>query len=354
MADQQVKMVLAQYGMTPADFEIHSFGSGYIHKTYKVQGRNSFILQRVNKNVFRQPELIAANIRAAATYIQKHHPQYLFTTPIPTVKGQQMAWDNEDFPWRLFRFIENTYTVDRVETAAQAFSAAAEFAKLVYNLDGADLSDFGETIKQFHDLHLRYEQLEQAITNGKPDRLSVAGAEISHARSYKWLVEKYDSLISSGILEKRITHNDTKINNVLFDSSTGKAVAAIDLDTLMPGYCIYDIGDMIRTFVSPEDESESDLSKISVREDIYVAIIHGYLSEMGSRLSARETQEIPFSGMMMTYIMAIRMLADYLLGDVYYQVTHPEQNLVRSRNQLALLDKLQVFNQTFDFNRVYH
>ena len=155
MVDNNLEEVLSQYGMKAGDFVIRPFGSGYIHRTYKLEGSKSFILQRVNKNVFKDPDLIAQNIRTAADYLAKHHPDYNFTVPVPTVKGGQMAWDKEGFPWRIFRFIENTYTVDHVETAEQAFIAAQEFARLSVNLAGCDITAFGETIKKFHDFLAR-------------------------------------------------------------------------------------------------------------------------------------------------------------------------------------------------------
>jgi Ser/Thr protein kinase RdoA (MazF antagonist) len=339
--------ILSGYNLSADDFSITRFGSGYIHKTYKLEGTSSYILQRINKNVFTRPEVIASNIKNAASFLQSNYPDYNFLTPVPSANGDQMVWDSEGFPWRIFPFFENTYTIDKVETAEQAFSGAAEFARLTYYLSDADVSRFKETIARFHDLSLRYDQLEAAIKNGLPDRLKKAAETIKHAKGYSYLVDRYSQLISSSTLQLRVTHNDTKINNVLFDSSTGKAVTAIDLDTLMPGYFIYDIGDMIRTFVSPADENENDLSKIAVRKDIYEAIVNGYLSQMGKSLSAQEKEQIPFSGMMMTYIMAIRMLADYLLGDVYYHITYSEQNFDRAGNQLTLLDRLKDFNESF-------
>jgi Ser/Thr protein kinase RdoA (MazF antagonist) len=135
-------------------------------------------------------------------------------------------------------------------------------------------------------------------------------------------------------------HNDTKINNVLFDQATGKTVAVIDLDTLMPGYFIYDLGDMVRTFVCPVSEEERDVTRITFREEIYQAVVEGYLSEMSDVMTPEELRAIPFAGKMMTYIMGLRFLADYLRGNTYYHITYPEQNLVRARNQLRLLEVL--------------
>ena len=138
----------------------------------------------------------------------------------------------------------------------------------------------------------------------------------------------------------RIVHNDTKINNILFDGITGQTICAIDLDTLMPGYFIYDLGDMVRTFVSPVSEEEKNLEKIVFRKNIYDSLMKGYLSQMNDVMSHEEKQAIPFSGLMMTYIMALRFLADYLNGDVYYHTTYPGQNLVRAKNQFRFLEVL--------------
>lgn len=341
---ERFSTVLKQYNLEAKDFRIEPVGSGHIHLTFRLDGRKRFILQRVNKNVFRKPEVIASNIRIAAAYLHSRQPGYQFITPLPTAEGTQMAYDNEGFPWRIFQFFENTYTVDKVETSSQAFSAAAEFGRLGFYLREMDVSEFGFTIDRFHDLAWRYEQFETSLKTELKDRLEAAASAIRTATHYKFLVDKYRELIASGVLKLRITHNDTKINNVLFDQNTNKAVTAIDLDTLMPGYFIYDMGDMIRTFVSPVDEEERDLSKVAVRKDIYQAVVDGYLSWMKTELTEQEQRQIPFSGMMMTYIMALRMLADFLNGDTYYKTTYPGQNLVRANNQFRLLGLLEEFH----------
>lgn len=300
----------------------------------------NYVLQRVNNNVFKKPEIIAENIRLAGDYLAKNHPDYLFPTVVKTVSGDEMVFDKEGFPWRLFPFIPNTYTVDEVETPEQAFSAAREFGMLTRNLEGVHVTTFHPTIDRFHDLSLRWNQFESALKSASVERQKKAQEQIEAAQHFSWLVNKYSELISSGTLVLRVTHNDTKINNILFDSVSGKALCAIDLDTLMPGYFIYDLGDMIRTFVSPVNEGEKDVSKVIFREEIYDALVSGYMESMGSILSEKEKESIPFGGMMMTYIMALRMLTDFLNGDVYYHTTYPGQNLVRATNQFALLQVL--------------
>ena len=317
--------------------KISRLGSGHIHQTFKVEGKNNFVLQRVNKNVFTQPQIIASNNRIAFQYLKQHHPDYLFPQALPDSQGNDLFYDTEGFPWRLYPLIENTYTIDEVSSEEEAFEAAKGFGQLARNLNGIDTSLFKPTLERFHDLAWRYDQLEEALEKAKPETIRAAKNEIEKAKSFQYLVKEYNELISEGSLILRIVHNDTKVNNILFDSVSRKSVCAIDLDTLMPGYFIYDLGDMIRTFVSLVNEEEKDVSKISFRKNIYDALLNGYLSQMDELLSPSEKKSIPFSGMMMTYIMALRMLADFLRGNTYYHIIYPEQNLVRARNQLHLL-----------------
>ncbi len=335
-----ISQIVKRFGLTPGSYTVQAIGSGYIHQTYRLTGEKSFVLQRVNKNVFPEPEVIASNLGAAADYLRTKHPDFLFLTPIPTTSGEGMTYAGDGFPWRLFPYFDNTFTIDKVESEAMAFSAAAAFGRLTRTLSGADLQLFHPTIERFHDLSWRWEQFQDALCHGRKDRLTTAAAEIHAAEGFRHLVDEYNNLTGSGLLVPRITHNDTKINNVLFDATTGEATCAIDLDTLMPGYFIYDVGDMIRTFVSPVDEEERDLSKVIVRPNIYRALIDGYMSEMENVLTEAEKGAVAFSGKMMTFIMALRMLTDFLNGDVYYQIRYDDQNLVRAKNQFKLLAEL--------------
>jgi Ser/Thr protein kinase RdoA (MazF antagonist) len=328
--------IVKSFGITES-VKIFPLGSGHIHQTFKVEGKNNFVLQRVNKNVFTRPEIIASNNRIAFQYLKQHHPTYLFPQALPDLQGNDLFFDDDGFPWRLYPLIENTFTIDEVSSEQEAFEAAAGFGQLTKNLNGVDTSLFKPTLERFHDLAWRYEQFDDAFQKAKPEILCVAKNEIEQARSFRYLVNEYGQLIGVGSLVQRIMHNDTKVNNILFDSVSGKAVCAIDLDTLMPGYFIYDFGDMVRTFVSPVNEEEKNISTISFRKEIYDALLDGYLSQMSDALTVTEKKSIPFAGMMMTYIMALRMLADFLRGNTYYHITYPDQNLIRARNQLHLL-----------------
>ena len=333
--------IIASFGLRPSDYAIDRIGTGHIHETYKLKGEKSFVLQRVNKNVFKEPEIIASNLLLASDYLNRNFPDYYFLRSIPSINKTEMVYDAEGFPWRLFPYLENTVTIDKVDTREEAFSAASEFALLTRCLDKIEVGSFRETIPQFQDLALRYRQFEKALACSNNERRHEAEQIIVLCKRFYHLVKNYNTLIGNGLLRLRITHNDTKINNILFDASTRKAVCVIDLDTLMPGYFIYDLGDMVRTFVSPVSEEEKDFSKIIFRKEIYEALLEGYLSQMDRVMSPVEKSTIPFAGKMMTYIMALRFTADYLNGDVYYHTDYPGQNLIRAENQLRFLEELE-------------
>ncbi|NJM25938.1 MAG: aminoglycoside phosphotransferase family protein [Bacteroidia bacterium] len=330
--------ILGAYGLRAEDFKVEALTAGHIHRTLKLTGAACFVLQRVNKNVFKHPEVIGANVRAAADHLAEHFPDYSFMSTIRSTAGNDLVYDDAGHPWRLFPYIDHTLTVNAVSTARQAFRAAAAFGGLTRRLRGVDMRQFNPTIERFHDLSLRYRQFESALANADDNRRAQAIREIEQAERFRHLVARYEATITN--LPLRVTHNDTKINNVLFHAHTGESVCVIDLDTLMPGYFIYDLGDMVRTFVSPVDEEEKDFERIAFRQEIYDALMEGYRSEMGDDLNAAEKQAVHFSGLMMTYIMGLRMLADFLNGDVYYHTTYPAQNLVRAGNQLRLLEVL--------------
>lgn len=333
--------IIRAFGLDPERLTVDRIGSGYINQTYKLRGDNTYILQRVNNAVFTQPEIIASNLRIASAYLEKHYPEYLFLSAIKTPGGNEMAYDKEGFPWRLFPYIENTMTIDKVASEEEAFEAARGFGELTSKLSGVDPNLFKPTIDRFHDLAWRWEQFQTALKNTTEDRRQYAADAIKASADFAFLVDQYKKLIASGELQLRVTHNDTKINNILFDGKTRSAVCVIDLDTLMPGYFIYDLGDMIRTFVSPVSEEEKDLDKVVFRRSMYDALIKGYNSQMHDALNETERTLAPFAGMMMTYIMALRMLTDFLNGNIYYQITYPDQNIDRARNQLKLLSLLK-------------
>lgn len=336
--------IFQSFGLDSTAYVSTPLQSGHINATFKLTGESSYVLQRINTVVFNNPEYIAKNLREAEKYLALHHPNYLFLSSIKTGDGKEMAYDGQGFPWRLFPYIENTKTINTVQTADEAYEAARVFGELTKNLSGCALDSFQETIPHFHDAPLRLQQFENALKTATEERREVAEKEIESARIYQYLVNEYARLIHKKVLVRRIHHHDTKINNVLFDVHTQKAVCVIDLDTLMPGYFLSDVGDMIRTFVSVY-ENETDLGKVVVRRDIYDALVSGYLETMATELTDEEKKYIPFAGQIMTYILALRMLTDYLNGNVYFHAEYELQNLDRAKNQFRLTELLVARDQ---------
>ena len=301
--------------------------------------QQEFILQKINTNIFKRPDLIDANIRLLAAYFKELHPDYLFTEALSNKNGETLC-EIEGGYYRSFKYIPNSYTVDTVQNAEEAFEAAFQFGKFTALLNGLDASQLKITLPDFHNLSLRYQQFETAILNGNPDRIEEVKNDIVFIRSQKNIVDKFETFIQHPDAQQRVTHHDTKISNVLFDEKN-KGLCVIDLDTIMPGYFISDAGDMMRTYICPVSEEEADLNKVIVRKDFLRSIQDGYLTGMGDVLSAYEKDSFFLSGEVLIYMQAIRFLADYINNDVYYGCKYPTHNLVRARNQIKLLQEYQ-------------
>ena len=325
------------------------FGSGHIHDTWVLGNgqQDLYILQKVNTRVFPDPEAIAANIRLVSRHIEGKltqenvsDPGRYFLAIIPLKNGDSGFWDEEGAFWRMFPFIEHTFTVDRAETTQQAYEAARAFGKFQFWLDDMEVGKLNTIIPDFHNIQKRYQTFKKAVEADVAGRKKHLQAEIEFALQVEYLGDKIADLLANQKLPLRVTHNDTKINNALLDEQTGKGLCVIDLDTLMPGTALYDFGDMIRTFTPSVDEDEKDLSQLSIRMDIFEALARGYLFHTHSILTKPEKQNLVYSGQLLTLIMGIRFLTDYLMGDVYYKIKYPEHNLVRCRNQFAFLREL--------------
>ncbi|OYU55633.1 MAG: aminoglycoside phosphotransferase [Chitinophagaceae bacterium BSSC1] len=315
------------------------FGNGLINHTWKLNyGAEAYILQTINQLVFTDPWAIASNIDAIAQYLLEHHPQYLFVTPKQTKQGASMLVLNGVY-YRIFPFVKDSVAKTVLETPEQAFEAARQFGLFTKNLAGFDCGQLKTTLPKFHDLVLRDQQFLDAVEHGNQERKNIAKGLIDKLVAYRFITHRFAQIISNPNFKIRPTHHDTKISNVLFNSQD-KAICVIDLDTLMPGYFISDLGDMMRTYLCPVSEEESDFNKIGIRKDFYDAVIDGYCSEMGNELSKDELDAIPYAGQFMVYMQALRFLTDYLNNDVYYGAKYPDQNLVRAGNQLVLLEKL--------------
>jgi Ser/Thr protein kinase RdoA (MazF antagonist) len=289
--------------------------------------------------VFPAPAVIAENLRYLKIYFATHFPGYLFANPISTSQHEEMVFVHGEGYFRMFKFVAGSITFDTVDNPAIAFEGARQFGKFTRSLSAFNTRQLRITLPDFHNLSLRYQQFEAALNSGNHDRIKSCQPAIVFIKSQKSIVDLFNQIKLSPHFKKRVTHHDTKISNVLFDKN-GKGLCVIDLDTVMPGYFISDVGDMMRTYLSPVSEEEHNLSKIEIREEYFQAIVDGYLSEMKDELSEEEKNHFVYAGKFMIYMQAIRFLTDHINNDIYYGAKYEGHNLMRCNNQLELLKQL--------------
>jgi Ser/Thr protein kinase RdoA (MazF antagonist) len=332
------KKILPLYGIDPAGAEVKAFGDGLINHTWDVKtGSVRYILQQVNQNVFKKPFDIDYNISLLKDYLKIQYPDYLFIAAVKNLSGNSLI-QNEDGYFRMFLFVEGSHSLNVVEQHTEAFEAAKQFGKFSRLLDGFDPKLLHDTLPDFHNLILRYHQFLYACEHASPERKEKSSALISYLLENKDIVEIFERITEGNEIPLRVTHHDTKISNVLFDAQN-KGICVIDLDTVMSGYFISDVGDMIRTYVCPVSEEETDTSKIEIRADYFKAIYDGYMAEMGTTLTDTEKSYFIYAGKFLIYMQALRFLADYLQDDVYYGSRYEGHNLYRAENQVVLLKR---------------
>ncbi len=346
-----------------AQFQIHGdylgaepYGSGHINDTYAVifdqAGRQvRYIFQRINHNIFKQPVALMENISRVTTHLGQKitgepDASRRVLTLIPSRDGKPYYCEADGNHWRVYYFIEKARTFDAVESTAQAFQAArafGQFQKLLADLPAPRLHD---TIPDFHHTPKRFAALEKAINADVANRAMSCQKEIEFALRNKDIT----SVLLDANLPERVTHNDTKFNNVMLDNATGKGICVIDLDTVMPGLALYDFGDMIRTTTSPAKEDELDLSKVVMQFPMFEALVRGYLDSAEEFLTADEKSLLAFSGKLITFEIGIRFLTDYLAGDTYFKVHRDGHNLDRCRTQFKLVESIE--SQETEMNRL--
>lgn len=331
--------VFNAFGLSENIHKAVPFGSGLINHTWKINnGHKAFILQQINHNVFKDPESIAYNVNITGNYLRAHYPSYFFVMPITSVYDKDIFFDTSGY-FRLMPFVENSHTIDVVEDAHMAYEAASQFGKFTRLLSGFDAGRLKITLPDFHNLSFRFKQFEEALSNGNRMRIDESQSLINAVYKHKDIIDEFEKLKTSSQFKIRVTHHDTKISNVLFDDRN-KGLCVIDLDTMMPGYFISDLGDMLRTYLSPVSEEERDFSKIEIRDDYFDCIVKGYLGQLCNELTNEEKEHFVYAGKFMIYMQAIRFLTDHLNGDIYYGAKYEGHNFVRAGNQFELLQKL--------------
>jgi len=337
---------------TPVVCQQH--GKGHIHKTWLVSTDtgNPYILQKINETVFTNIPQLMRNIAAVTDYLAalddspRHH-----LSLVPTHSGELFARD-KDGCWRVYLFIADSYFVERAETARDFYNAGKAFGGFQQALRDFPAEILTETIPRFHDTPHRFEQLDQAVQEDKCGRVKLARPEIDFALSRRQDAPALMDLLHSGALPLRVTHNDTKINNVLFDKKTREPLCVIDLDTVMPGLAAFDFGDAIRFGASTAAEDERDLDKVMLSLDYYKAYAEGFLGACGAEMTDTEIDSLALGAKMMTLECGTRFLTDYLLGDTYFSTSWDSQNLVRARTQFKLVTQMEtMLNAMTDITR---
>jgi Ser/Thr protein kinase RdoA (MazF antagonist) len=342
-----VRAVARQFQIHGEFLEASPYGSGHINDTYCAvfdQGgtRVRYIFQRINHNIFKTPVALMENVHRVTAHLAakvagQPEANRRVLTLIPARDGKAFYRDAEGSHWRVYVFVEKARTFDAVESAEQAFKAAkafGQFQKLLADLSAPRLHD---TIPDFHHTPRRFAALEKAIAADAAGRAKLAKPEIEFALQHKAIC----SVLLDAKLPERVTHNDTKFNNVMLDEATGEGICVIDLDTVMPGLALYDFGDMVRTTTSPAKEDERDLSKVQMQFPMFEALVRGYLSTAGDFLTPAEKRFLPFAGKLITFEIGIRFLTDFLAGDVYFKVHRDGHNLDRCRTQFKLVESIE-------------
>lgn len=321
------------------------YGSGHINDTFKVESENkNYLLQRVNHSIFINVEGLTGNIIKVTQHlrnkIKNEISQMKVLTSVETTDGYFIIKDIAGNYWRMFHFIENSTSYDCVVRADLAFEGGKAYGKFMLMLDDFPARELVETIPQFHDIQFRLSNFYKSVKKDHAGRAGGAKKEIDFVNQRADEMKKILQLGIENRIPLRVTHNDTKINNVLFNARD-KGICVIDLDTVMPGYVHFDFGDAIRTFTNSADEDEKELSKVSMNIEYFKAFSTGFLSEMKDVLNETEKETLAFSAKLMTFIIGLRFLTDYLEGDTYYKTNYPEHNLVRTRVQFKLLESME-------------
>ncbi len=326
--------------------------TGHINHTYFLRingGEKSghHVLQKINGNIFKKPEQVMENIDKVTSHIKNKYEQ-LEINPlrrvlslVPTVTGEKWFVDEKNTVWRMYIFIENATTYDVVQSPEQAYQAAKAFGEFSSLLSDLPIDQLHETIPDFHDTPKRFEQFEQAVAKASSERIASAKKEIEFANSRKNITSVLTDCIADGTMKLRITHNDTKLNNVMIDDNSEKGICVIDLDTVMPGLALYDFGDCVRSATPSGEEDEKNLDLIEMDIEMFEALVRGYIESAGESLSPKEIELLAFSGKLITYEIGLRFLADHLNGDVYFKTHRENHNLDRARVQFKLVQSME-------------
>ena len=337
--------ICSQFNIPQNIISINPFGSGHINDTYKViTEEKNYLLQRINHEVFKNVEGLTDNIIKVTKFLkaklelENSKKQLLISNE--TNSGKYYFKDEEGSYWRIFDFIENSKSYDLVENSDLAFEGGKAYGWFVKMLSDFPATELVDTIPNFHHADFRIDNFKKAVSDNSAGRAENVKDLILELDKRAEEMKGIQLLGDQGKIPIRVTHNDTKINNVLFNDKN-EGICVIDLDTVMPGFVHFDFGDAIRTFTNTANEDEADLSKISMNIQLFEGFTKGFLFEAGSVLSQEEIKHLAFSAKYIVYEQSIRFFTDYLDGDKYYKTKYPEHNLVRTKAQFKLLQSME-------------
>ena len=336
--------ILSQFRLEGVPVFCARYGNGHINETYKVDtdAPHAYILQKINRRVFPNVPGLMRNISAVTAYLRRRvdDPRRVLTL-IPTVDGESYYVSPEGDCWRMYEFITDSLCLDQPESMEDLKQSGVAFGEFQNQLADFPAEQLKEVIPRFHDTPNRDLAFRRALSEDKPGRAKLAQRGIDFYLEREATCDTLMDLLQKGELPLRVTHNDTKLNNVMLDSTTRAPLCVIDLDTIMPGLAAHDFGDSIRFGASTAAEDEKDLDQVEMSLPLFEAYADGFLSACGSRLTALEKETLPMGAKLMTLECGSRFLADYLNGDVYFHVSRPEHNLDRARTQMKLVQDME-------------
>jgi len=347
-----IRELVDAFGLDGEITDVKRINDGHINNTFRVDiskdGKTSgYLVQELNTSVFKEPVALMNNLTGVTSHLRKQvikrggDPERECLYAFPARDGKPYHIDGEGRFWRCFNFITGAHSEQRVTDPELFRKAAKAFGRFQCMLADYPIDSLVETIPNFHNTVSRFADFKAAVENNLSGRADTCRDEISFALARQADCGRFIELIDKGELPLRVTHNDTKLNNVMFDNVTGEGICVIDLDTVMPGLSLYDFGDSIRFGANTADEDEKDLNKVNLSLEYFRAYTEGYLSEAGESLTAKEIECLAFSGKLMTLECGMRFLGDYLNGDTYFKTAYPEHNLVRARTQFKLVSEME-------------
>ena len=351
-SENAIREILSHFDLPGTYVAFEPIGCGHINDTLRVSFRQPtgivhFILQRINTHVFRNPDQLMENVQRVTAYLLQYlqanggDVQRGALTVFPTADGNPYHRTAEGDCWRVYNYIEDTYTLQSIGDSEDFRKAGEAFGRFQQMLSDYPSDTLYETIPDFHNTVSRFAAFKAAVEADAVGRAETVQTEIDFVLAREKDTHVLVDLLRDGKLPLRVTHNDTKLNNVLFDNTTKEGLCVVDLDTVMPGLSLYDFGDSIRFGANTAAEDEPDVSKVSLSLPLYCAFTQGYLSAAGQSLTPTEIAYLPFSAKLMTLECGMRFLTDYLQGDTYFRTAYPTHNLVRCRTQFALVADIE-------------